>query len=43
MRDFLSSTKLPILALAPTRLAGRRWQKGPSWASSSTVDSLSTQ
>src|SRR4026207_77765 len=42
MRDFFSSTKLPTLALAPTRLAGRRWQKGPSCASSSTVDSLST-
>ena len=29
--------------MAPTWLSGRRWQKGPSWAPVSTVDSASTQ
>ena len=29
---FLSSTKLPTLALAPMRLSGRMWAKGPTVA-----------
>src|SRR6266568_3678779 len=42
-RDFLSSTKLPTRAAVPTCDFGRRWQKGPSWASASTTESVSTQ
>ena len=41
--DFFSSTKLPIFAWGPTCESGRRWQKGPSWAPSSTTASVSTQ
>src|SRR5215475_2239653 len=41
--DFLSSTKLPTFALGPTCESGRRWQKGPRFASSSIADSRTTQ
>ena len=39
----MSSTKLPTLARAPTRLSGRRCEKGPTLAPASTTDSRSRQ